>query len=132
MRRDDGFIAHVLELLAPLGAVVARRMFGGNGLYCDGLFFGIVHDGTLYLKADDRSRGEFERAGGEPFSYARKGKRATLNFYRAPEHAMDAPADLLPWARSAVSAALRARAVARPKAAPGGRRRPRKAPGSRR
>ena len=106
----DEFLAHVLELLGPLGRVTARRMFGGHGLYYDGIFFAIVLDNTLYLKADDRNRGEFERAGCEIFSYSRKGKRAILNFYRAPEEAMDAPHLMLPWARSALAAALRVRA----------------------
>lgn len=111
MPRDEEFLAHVLELLAPLGRVAARSMFGGHGLYCDGIFFAIVHDHTLYLKTDGRNRGEFERAGSEIFSYSRQGKRATLNFYRAPEEAMDSPHLMLPWARSAGSAALRARAL---------------------
>ena len=106
----DEFLVHTLELLGPLGRVAARKMFGGHGLYCDGVFFGIVMDGTLYLKTDDQNRAEFERAGSEIFSYSRKGKRATLNFYRAPEAAMDSTHLMLPWARSALSAALRARA----------------------
>jgi|SRR5262245_21914683 len=105
----DEFLAHVLELLGPLGPVAARRMFGGYGLYCDGVFFGIVSDNMLYLKTDDHNRSEFERAGCEIFSYSRKGKRAKLNFYRAPEDAMDAPHLMLPWARSALATALRAR-----------------------
>ena len=119
MAGRDEFLAHVLELLAPLANVNARRMFGGYGLYCDGVFFGILLDNSLYLKADDHNRGDFERAGSEIFSYARAGKRATLSFYRAPEEAMDAPRLMLPWARSAVAAGLRAR-TARPS--------PRKAP----
>ena len=105
----DEFLVHALELLAPLGRVTARRMFGGQGLYCDGVFFGIVMDGTLYLKTDGRNRADFEEAGSEIFSYSRKGRRATLNFYRAPEDAMDTPHGMLPWARSALAAALRAR-----------------------
>ena len=107
----DEFVAHLLDLLAPLGLVTARRMFGGHGLYCDGIFFAIVHEHTLYLKADGRSRARFERAGCAIFSYLRKGKRATLNFYRAPEAALDSPRLMLPWARSALAAALRARAL---------------------
>ena len=110
MAGRDEFLAHALELLAPLGRVTARRMFGGHGLYCDGVFFGIVLDNTLYLKADDRNRGEFQRAGCEIFSYSRKGKRATLNFYNAPDDSMESPHLMLPWARSALSAALRSRA----------------------
>jgi len=115
VRRPDEFLAHVLELLEPLGGVAARRMFGGQGLYCDGVFFGMVLDGTPYLKADDRNRSEFERAESEIFSYSRKGRRATLNFYRAPEEAMDASRRMLPWARGALAAALRARAAKPPR-----------------
>jgi len=114
MTGRDEFLAHVLELLAPLPRVGARRMFGGHGLYCDGVFFGILLDNTLYLKADDRNRGDFERAGSEIFRYSRKGKSATLNFYRAPEEAMDTPHLMLPWARGAVAAGLRSRAGNRP------------------
>ncbi len=65
---------------------------------------------TLYLKADEMNRFEFEQAGCEIFSYARKGKRATLNFFRAPEDAMESPELMLPWARTAYAAALRANA----------------------
>jgi DNA transformation protein and related proteins len=110
MTGRDEFLAHVLDLLAPLGTVAARRMFGGHGLYCDGVFFAILLDSTLYLKADERNRAEFEQAGAEIFRYSRQGKRVNLNFYRAPEEAMDAPRLMLPWARSALAAALRARA----------------------
>ena len=110
MAGRDEFLAHALELLEPLGRVHAKGMFGGHGLYCGGVFFGIVLDNTVYLKTDDRNRGELERAGSEIFSYSRKGKRATLNFYRAPADAMDAPHLMLPWAKSAVAAALRSRA----------------------
>lgn len=110
MARRHEFLDHVLELLGPLGHVTARRMFGGNGLYCDGVFFGIILDGTLYLKADELNRGEFERAGSEIFSYSRRGRRATLGFFRAPDEAMDAPHLMAPWGRSALAAALRARA----------------------
>ena len=85
-------------------------MFGGHGLYCDGLFFAIVYDGTLYLKADEHNCGEFERAGCQKFVYTRNSKQATLGFYQAPEDAMEAPHLMRPWAREAVAAALRSRA----------------------
>jgi DNA transformation protein and related proteins len=85
-------------------------MFGGHGVYLDGLMFAIVSGDTLYLKADQMNRIEFEQAGCEIFGYARQGKRATLNFFRAPEEAMELPELMLPWARSAYAAALRANA----------------------
>ena len=106
----DDFVDYVLELFGPFGTVVSRRMFGGHGMYLDGLMFAIVSRDALYLKADETNRVEFERAGCEPFGYARKGRRATLGFFRAPEDAMDSPELMLPWARSAYAAALRANA----------------------
>jgi len=85
-------------------------MFGGHGVYLDGLMFAIVSEDTLYLKADEMNRIEFEQAGCEIFDYARKGKRATLDFFRAPEDAMESPELMLPWARTAYAAALRTNA----------------------
>ena len=107
---SDDFVDYVLELLGPFGTVGARRMFGGHGVYLDGLMFAIISEDTLYLKADEMNRIEFEQAGCEIFGYARKGRRATLGFFRAPEDAMESPELMLPWARTAYAAALRANA----------------------
>ena len=107
---SDDFVDYVIELLGPFGTVAARRMFGGHGVYLDGLMFAILSGDTLYLKADEMNRIEFEQAGCEVFGYARKGKRATLSFFRAPEDAMESPELMLPWARTAYAAALRANA----------------------
>ena len=107
---SDDFVDYVMELFGPFGTVTARRMFGGHGVYLDGLMFAIVSADTLYLKADDMSRNEFEQAGCEMFSYARQGKRAALSFFQAPGDAMESPELMLPWARSAYAAALRANA----------------------
>jgi len=107
----DAFIDHCLELLSPLGAARARRMFGGHGLYVDDLFIAIVMDEQLYLKVDDGARDAFVRAGSVPFTYAsRDGESMTMSYYTAPEAAMESPAEMLPWARLALAAALAARA----------------------
>jgi DNA transformation protein len=114
---SDEFIEYVMELFGPFGTVGARRMFGGHGVYLDGLMFAIVSDDALYLKADEMNRVEFEQAGCEIFGYARKGKRVTLNFFRAPADAMESPELMLPWARTAYAAALRTNAKKRAHAA---------------
>ncbi|TSA13754.1 MAG: TfoX family protein [Betaproteobacteria bacterium] len=107
---SDEFVEYVMELFGPFGTVAARRMFGGYGVYLDGLMFAIVAGEMLYLKADEMNRIEFEQAGCEMFGYVRKGKRAALNFFRAPADAMESPEQMLPWARTAYAAALRANA----------------------
>lgn len=52
---SHALVDHCLELLAPLGAVRARRMFGGYGLYVDDLFVALIAVDRLYLKADETS-----------------------------------------------------------------------------
>jgi len=110
-------VEHCLELLAPVGSVRARRMFGGHGLYCDDLFFALIAVDRLYLKVDAQTEPAFAAAGCEPFVYDAKGKSMRMNYWTVPADAMESPALMQPWARRALAAALRARA-AKPSAAP--------------
>ena len=110
MARMDSFVEYTLELLEPLGSVLARAMFGGWGLYLGGRMFGLIIEYRLYLKTDDASRPAFESAGGEPFVYdAGKGRKpVTMSYWTPPPDASDDAHLLLPWARRAVEASLRA------------------------
>ena len=110
MPSTSDFIDHVAELLAPAGHVVTKRMFGGHGIYIDGLFMAIIVDDELYLKADDVTRAAFDAEDCAPFVYSKDGKDMTMNYRRAPDDAMDAPHLMLPWARRALEATLRAHA----------------------
>ena len=107
----SALVEHCLELLAPLGAVRARRMFGGHGLYVDDLFVAIVAFERLYLKADAATQAAFAEAGCAPFVYEAQGKAVSLNYWTVPADAMESPALMQPWARQAIAAALRARAA---------------------
>ncbi|WP_257450962.1 TfoX/Sxy family protein [Archangium lipolyticum] len=110
MARMDSYVEYTLELLEPLGPVQARNMFGGWGLYQGGRMFGLIAEDRLYLKTDDTTRPAFESAGGEPFVYdAGKGRKpVTMSYWTPPPEASDDAHALLPWARRAVEAALRA------------------------
>ena len=113
---DSGFVSHCLELLAPLGSTSSRRMFGGHALYVDGLCMALIIQDTLYLKVDDTSRALFEREGCKPFTYTAKNQDIhSLGYYTAPDEAMESPAEMLPWARRGLAAAVAARAKAAPK-----------------
>src|SRR5688572_6560166 len=58
---------YVEEQLARVTRVTSRAMFGGVGLYADGLFFGLLADDRMYLKVDDTNRGDFEQVGMSAF-----------------------------------------------------------------
>ncbi len=114
MTARDEDIAWFCELLEPLGRITVRRMFGGAGLYVDGLIVGLEVEGTLYLKTDGLSRERFADAGGQPFVYDGKGKTITMSYWTPPEEAMDSPEAMLPWARLALGASLRSAADKKP------------------
>ena len=110
---DSALVSHCLELLSPLGRTSSRRMFGGRALYIDDLCMALIFGDALYLKVNDESRAAFERAGCRPFIYETKdGDHQSLSYYTAPEEAMESPAEMVPWARRALAAAVAARAKA--------------------
>ncbi|HEY0823899.1 MAG TPA: TfoX/Sxy family protein [Ramlibacter sp.] len=107
------FASYCCELLAPVGTVRGKRMFGGYGLYLDDVFVAIIAGDTLYLKADAQTQPRFEAAGGRPFEYTARGRQHALGFWTVPPEAMDTPSLMQPWARLALEAALRAKVAPR-------------------
>jgi DNA transformation protein and related proteins len=100
------------ELFGEFGKVQVRRMFGGAGVYCDGLMFALVSDGVIYLKADADTVPEFERENCAPFQYDTKtGKRVIMSYWRMPERLYDDTEELARWARRALAVARTSSAV---------------------
>jgi DNA transformation protein and related proteins len=103
---------HISELFAQFRPVSVRRLFGGAGLYADGVMFAILSKDVIYLKADDGTRAAFEREGCAPFSYQTKGgKRAIMSYWRLPERLYDDPDELAVWAEQALAVARRSTAA---------------------
>jgi DNA transformation protein len=110
MAISASFIEHSKELFAPFGDIRIRKMFGGAGVYCDELFFALLDDDTIFLKADENTRKEFEERGLASFCYEMKdGSVATMNgYFAAPEEIFDDEDELKRWATLALDAAARA------------------------
>lgn len=107
MTADRAFASFVEESLQPLGPVAARRMFGGYGIFLDGLMFALIADDTLYLKVDDDNRPAFEARDLGPFVYEGKGRPVRMSYWEAPSEALDEPEVLCAWASGAIGAARR-------------------------
>jgi DNA transformation protein and related proteins len=98
----------IRELFSMFGPVEVRRLFGGAGIYAGGTMFAIVHEGVIYLKADEQNAPAFEREELGPFTYTRRGERASLASYRRmPDRLYDDPDELAAWANAALAAAGR-------------------------
>ena len=86
------------ELFAPFAAVDVKRMFGGYGVYADGVCLAIATGGEAFLKVDGETEALFSAAGSSPFIYQAKGKPMPTSFWRLPAEAYD-DADALGRAR---------------------------------
>jgi DNA transformation protein and related proteins len=92
-------------------------MFGGYGISTDGLTIAIIADlgagEKLWLKGDDSTRSQYEAAGCALFTYDMKGVPKSMNYFSAPDAAMDSADAMRPWAALALACAMRANASKR-------------------
>jgi|SRR5579862_2940803 len=103
------------DLFAQFRPVTVRRMFGGAGLFCDGLMFGLIVRDVVYLKVDDSSIPDFEREGSRPFTYTRskRASRVALSYWQLPDRLYDDPDELAVWAARAFAIAERKKSAPR-------------------
>lgn len=119
MPTDASFAEYCCELLSSVGPCAPRRMFGGWGISTRGLTIAIIADlgggQTLYLKANENTRPLFEQAGCERFTYDAKGAPRSMDYYSAPQDALESPQLMAPWARQALDCALKAQSAKAPR-----------------
>lgn len=109
MKAVSEFVENLNDVFVLFGRIEPRRMFGGYGIYHDGLMFALVVDDVLYLKADEESVLSFVERALHPFEYEKSGKKIRMSYYEAPEEIFDDPEPAKEWADRAYDAALRAR-----------------------
>ena len=97
--KHDGFRDFVLDQLSELPGLTSRAMFGGYGLYCGRVFFGIVHKGRLYFKTNATTAPRYREREMTPF---RPNATQTLNsYYEVPVDVLEDAEELTIWAQQA-------------------------------
>ena len=102
------FNEFVLDQLGELPELRAKAMFGGHGLYSGAHFFGILHAGRLYFKADVASRAAYLERGMGPFTYEQRGRMMTMSYYEVPTDVLENRVELVDWATRALRIAVKA------------------------
>lgn len=115
MVASSSFLEHLQDCLRSLGPTKIRRMFGGAGIYADGVMFGLVANDVLYFKVDDENVAAFVAEELPPFTYDGKAKPIEMSYRRVPERLFDDAEEMIEWARPALAAARRAAAKKKPK-----------------
>ncbi len=88
--------------------VTAKAMFGGYGLYKDGTVFGIIAEGELYFKVDEKNLPEYKDRGSRPFTYeGKKRKIITMSYWEVPPDVLEDREQLSDWVDASVAASSR-------------------------
>lgn len=118
-------LAYVLEQLEGVAGLRSRRMFSGVGLYSGDLFFGLIHDDTLFFKTDGSTSGDYIARGMPRFMPSPSRPEAILAYHQVPADILEEGEALKIWARKSVAVALAAQAA---KSSPKGRAKRRRKP----
>ena len=107
MAVTPSYQSFVIEQLERAASITSKSMFGGVGLYADGLFFALIGNDRLYFKIDDSNRPDFEAAEMEPFRPY--GDERAMKYYEVPIAVLEDADALQTWAKKAIDVARCAR-----------------------
>lgn len=108
MAVSSNYLQYVLKQLGALGGVASRKMFGGVGLYCDDVFFGLIDDDTLFFKVNATNRGDYESRDMAQFRPYPEKPEVSMSYFAVPPDVLEDPAQLVIWAQKSVAAAVAA------------------------
>ena len=56
MASNADFVQYIVDQCSGAGEIVAKKMFGDYGIYCNGKIFGLICDDRFYLKPTEAGR----------------------------------------------------------------------------
>lgn len=115
MSSSKDYAQYVTEdLMSGIDGISARAMFGGFGMYKDGVIFGIIVENQLYFKVDETTVEKYKDAGSKPFEYEMKGKKSSMPYWLVPEPILDDAEELRMWVGEAEEISLKAKLMKKP------------------
>lgn len=106
MKKKNGFLQYVeQDLLGRIPGITSRAMFGGYGIYKNGVIFAIIADDRLYFRVTESNIDDYKHSGSEPIVYQRGNhKKTTMPYWLLPEEIMEDPEKIPAWVEKAVQA----------------------------
>lgn len=97
MAVSESYREFVIEQLSNVVPISYRKMFGGIGVYSEGLFFAIMGDDRLYFKVDDSNYADYAAHRSEQFM--------NLRYYEVPADSLEDEDQLSEWVEKALAVA---------------------------
>jgi DNA transformation protein len=101
MKASPEFLSFVMEKLSPMGDIKSRAMFGGYGIFHEGLMFSLIADDILYFKVSDSNREIYEKAKSKPFPHG-------ISYWEVPTEVLEDNTQLHEWANISITIAREA------------------------
>jgi DNA transformation protein len=105
------FADYVVELMSDWATVSARKMFGGHGIYRDGMMFALIVEEELFFKADAINVAQFKSEDSHPFTYQSKTRIVEVSYWSAPPACLESPVAMSEWCQLGFAAAIRSRSA---------------------
>lgn len=80
----NGFVDYVVDTLSAFGEIKSKSMFGGHGIYKDGVIVGLIIEDELFFKVDESNKQDYIDHNSSPFSYDRGDKVISMSYWRVP------------------------------------------------
>jgi DNA transformation protein len=104
------FVDYVSDILEQFDVITTRKMFGGYGIYKNGLMFGLIADNELYFKADEEAAEFFAQYNSTPFTYNNGKKLVKMSYWKVSDEVLEDTMVIKKWMDIAYSAAMKGKA----------------------
>jgi DNA transformation protein len=101
MKASAEYLDFVLEKLSPIGDIKGRAMFGGYGIFHEGLMFALISEDILYFKVNESNRHIYETAQSKPFPHG-------ISYWEVPVDVLEENNRLIEWANISIEIAQEA------------------------
>ena len=98
MKVSNEYLQFIMQKLDPLGNVMSRAMFGGYGIFHEGVMFALIADDTLYFKVNESNRAIYKKAGSKPFPHG-------ISYWEVPAELLEEDGKLHEWANISIEIA---------------------------
>jgi len=90
MKASPEFLNFIMEKLSPIGEIKSRAMFGGYGIFYEGMMFALISEDVLYFKVNDSNPDTYKNAGSRPFPHG-------ISYWEVPTEVLEDTTKLYEW-----------------------------------